>query len=62
MSCRQTTVNLIRKLTAINPRWRDEVAEDPIEAAIELGLIENTEGDPEELDFNTVTWFGEYDE
>ncbi len=38
-------MNLIQRLNEINPRWRDEIAFDPLDAAVELGLIE-----PEELD------------
>lgn len=58
-------MNLIKKLGECNPRWRDEISADPIEAAIELGLIEPEEVDPEmpkELDFRTVSWYGEYDQ
>ena len=46
--------NLIKTLTNINPRWRVEVASDPLDAAVELGLIEpeDLDEDYEELDFH----------
>lgn len=39
--------SLLRELDREYPGWRDYVSSDPVEAAIELGLIE-----PEELDDN----------
>ena len=44
---------LIQQLNEINPRWRDEIASDPLDAAVELGLIEPEElEDYQELDFH----------
>lgn len=45
---------LLRKLAEINPRWREEIAPDPLDAAVELGLVEPEDLDPDykELDFN----------
>jgi hypothetical protein len=48
-------VNLIQQLNEYNPRWRYEIATDPIDAAIEIGLIEPEDVDPEvpeELNFH----------
>jgi hypothetical protein len=45
-------MNLIQILSSISPKWRDEVSEDPIEAALELGLIEDDSGDLPEIDLN----------
>lgn len=47
-------MNLIQRLNAYDPNWRLTVASDPLEAAVELGLIEPEELDSEcaELDFN----------
>ena len=48
-------MNLIQKLNAYDPNWRENVASDPVEAGVELGLLEADalDGDDyEELDFN----------
>ena len=37
--------NLIRKLDEYDPNWRETVASNPLDAAVELGIIE-----PEELE------------
>ena len=42
-------MNLIRMLNSYDPKWRTTVASDPLEAAVELGLI-----DPEDLDSECV--------
>jgi hypothetical protein len=47
--------NLIRKLDAYDPHWRETVSPDPVEAAIELGMLDAEDADDEEyqpLDFN----------
>ena len=46
-------MNLIRMLNSYDPKWRVNVASDPLEAAVELGLIEPEDLDSEctELDF-----------
>jgi len=59
-------MNLIRQLSKVDPQWRINISSDPIEAAIELGIIEPEDVDPEmpkELNFHSseVDWFGEYD-
>lgn len=49
-------MNLIRQLSTVNPRWREEISSNPLEAAVELGLLEPEDIDPEipqELDFHT---------
>lgn len=38
-------MNLLQKLHKVCPTWRETVASDPLDAAVELGLLE-----PEELD------------
>ena len=47
-------MNLIQRLNAYDPNWRENVASDPLEAAVELGLIEAEDLDSEctELDFD----------
>ena len=47
-------MNLIKRLDAYDPKWRDTVASDPLDAAVELGLIEpeDVDNDYRELDFN----------
>jgi hypothetical protein len=47
-------VNLIAELYAYDRDWRANISPDPIEAAIEIGLIEPEETDPDcqPLDFN----------
>ena len=40
-------MNLIQRLTEVCPTWRTTVASDPLDAAVELGLIE-----AEDLDEN----------
>ena len=37
--------NLIRKLDELEPGWRESISSDPVEAAIELSIIE-----PEDCD------------
>ena len=47
-------MNLIAKLNEYDPNWRDNVASDPIEAGVELGILEADALDDEEyaeLDF-----------
>ncbi len=47
--------NLLTKLAAYDPDWRRNIAADPIEAAVEIGLLEPDAldgGDYEPLDFN----------
>lgn len=47
-------INLIAKLAEIDPKWRENIASDPLDAAVELGLIEPEDLDAEmqELEFN----------
>ncbi len=48
-------MNILRELDAACPTWRDTVSSDPLEAAVELGLLDETDTEPEvsaELDFN----------
>jgi len=47
-------MNLLRQLNAYDPDWRRNIAADPLEAAVEIGLIEAEDLDEEarELDFN----------
>ena len=47
-------MNLIARLNKIDPRWRENIASDPLDAAVELGLIEPEDLDEniQELDFN----------
>lgn len=46
-------MNLLQQLDAAYPGWREEISREPIEAAIELGLLEpdDMEGDELALDF-----------
>ena len=47
-------MNLIARLTSICPRWRELYGDDPIAAAIELGLVEpDILDDTQPLDFNS---------
>ena len=47
-------MNLIARLTEIDPKWRENVASDPLDAAVELGLIEpeDLDADMQELNFD----------
>ncbi len=47
-------MNLLQKLDAIEPKWRETIATNPLDAAVELGLIEPEDLDEDypELDFN----------
>jgi hypothetical protein len=47
--------NLIRQLNDYDPNWRETISTDPLEAAVEIGLLEPEELDGDEyaeLDFN----------
>lgn len=46
-------MNLIARLTSICPRWRELYGEDPLIAAVELGLIEQEDLDDPPLDFES---------
>lgn len=37
--------NLIQKLSDYDPKWRENISPNPLEAAVEIGLL-----DPEDLD------------
>jgi hypothetical protein len=46
---------LIERLDNYDPQWRRSISADPLEAAVEIGLLEPEELDGEEhaeLDFN----------
>ena len=47
-------MNLIAKLNELDPKWRETIASDPLDAAVELGLIEAEDLDEnvQELEFN----------
>ena len=46
-------MNLLSKLRAYDKNWRENISSDPIEAAIEIGLLEPEEiEDYQPLDFN----------
>jgi hypothetical protein len=45
-------MNLVEALYRINPKWMVEISPDPLEAAIELGMIEDNTGNPPEVDFD----------
>lgn len=55
-------MNLIQQLSEAYPRWRQEISANPIEAAIELGILDEDPADSvPELDFSRPT-FGDYEE
>ena len=46
-------MNLLEQLDKIDPNWRENVSSNPLEAAVELCLIEPEElEDYQELDFD----------
>ena len=48
-------MNLLQQLDAYDPKWRENISPDPLEAAVEIGLLEPEALDDEgyeELDFN----------
>lgn len=47
-------MNLLQQLDAALPNWRREYDNDPMAAALDLGLIDEEDADPEvqELDFS----------
>lgn len=57
-------MNLIRRLYQLNPRWREEISRDPVEAGIELGLLDPDEMEAEamELDFRETALQDEAEE
>jgi hypothetical protein len=48
-------MNLLEKLAAHDPKWRENISPDPLEAAVEVGLLEPEALDADDykpLDFN----------
>lgn len=47
-------MNILAKLNAYDPKWRENISPDPLEAAVEIGLLdaEDLDADYQELDFN----------
>jgi hypothetical protein len=46
-------MNLVRELDRYDPKWRENISPDPLEAGVEVGLIEaeDLDDDCQPLDF-----------
>jgi len=46
-------MNLLQKLNEYDPKWRETISPDPLEAAVEIGLLEaeDLDTDCQPLDF-----------